>query len=363
MTAEHTPLLSVEGLTKVFATRQHGSWFRTKRGVLSAVTDVSFTLDRGEVLGIVGESGCGKTTLARMILRLIEPSSGKVLLRGRDLMSLTRSEVRAYLRPAIRMVFQDPDAALNPAYTIGAGLARAIQMHSSDRKQDVTTMVAALLRRLGMGEEFAAKYPDELSGGEKRRVGICRALSTDPEIIVADEPLSGLDVVLQERVLQLLKTEQEARRFALILVSHDLDRVNQFCDSVLVMHGGRVVEQTVLRRNAEPIREQYRHPYSKMLQQARVDVIGTSARAGSANETADSVLNATSTSRSTTGCTFSPSCPRRRSLGNPPVCQETTPALVPLSDGQAVACHFPAESSVNVAADQSARDAMMIPIS
>lgn len=272
MNAGAAPLLSVDRLTKVFRTRGRRSWFRREDVAVRAVSDVSFTLDRGEVLGIVGESGSGKTTVARMILRLIEPTRGRVLLRGRDVMSLTPAEVRSQLRPAVRMIFQDPDAALNPGYTIGFGLARAIGMDPANAQVDVATTIGTLLERVGLDESFASKYPDELSGGEKRRVGICRALATDPAIIVADEPLSGLDVMLQERVLELLKTEQERRQFALVLVSHDLDRVNQVCDRVLVMQGGRVVEQVTLRRNAGPVREQYCHPYSVLLQQARVDV-------------------------------------------------------------------------------------------
>ena len=339
MSAGATPLLAADGLTKVFRTQGHGSWFRRKHGALRAVWDVSFVLNRGEVLGIVGESGSGKTTVARMILRLVEPSSGTVLLRGRDVMAMTPLEVRAHIRPAVRMIFQDPDAALNPAYTIGFGLARAIRMHAKEQEHDVSGTVATLLQRVDLDESFAAKYPDELSGGEKRRVGICRALATDPAIIVADEPLSGLDVVLQERILELLKSEQEKRQFALILVSHDLDRVNQVCDRVLVMHGGRVVEQTTLRRNTGPIREQYRHPYSVLLQQARIDVGVSHAAVQAADTGGRSDQNGTSRPNDA-GCTFARSCPRRVAMDDPAICWELVPPLIATATGQAVACHF-----------------------
>lgn len=338
MSADATPLLAADGLTKVFRTQERGSWLRRKHGTLRAVSDVSFVLNRGEVLGIVGESGSGKTTVARMLLRLVEPSSGTVMLRGRDVMAMTPPEVRAHIRPSVRMIFQDPDAALNPAYTIGFGLARAIRMHAKEQAHDVSGTVSTLLQRVGLDESFAFKYPDELSGGEKRRVGICRALATDPEIIVADEPLSGLDVVLQERILELLKSEQEKRQFALILVSHDLDRVNQVCDRVLVMHGGRVVEHTTLRRNTGPIREQYRHPYSVLLQQARIEV-GVFHAAVHADTDGHSGRNGTSQPNDA-GCTFARSCPRRVAMDDPAICWESVPPLVETATGQAVACHF-----------------------
>ena len=339
MTASATPLLSVNGLTKVFRSVERGPWLRRKRVALRAVSNVSFALNRGEVLGIVGESGSGKTTVARMILRLVEPTSGTVTLAGRDVLAMTPSQVREEIRPDVRMIFQDPDAALNPAYTIGFGLARAIRMHLKDADQDVDGTVARLLQRVGLHESFAGKYPDELSGGEKRRVGICRALATEPRIIVADEPLSGLDVVLQERILELLKSEQEKRQFALILVSHDLDRVNQVCDRVLVMHGGRVVEQTTLRRDAGPIREQYRHPYSVLLQQARIDVGTSQASLLVVDGDVPAGRNGAEASKDE-GCSFARSCPRRVALDDPAICWESVPPLVATTADQAVACHF-----------------------
>lgn len=336
MIAEAEPLLAVEGVSKTFTTREGGSWFRRRTGLRHAVNGVSFTLRPGEVLGIVGESGSGKTTVARMIVRLIAPTSGKVVFAGRDVGAMTDDEVRATLRPAVRMIFQDPDSALNPGYTIGFGLARALTLHAAGKAIDVDSTVATLLERVGLAPSFAEKYPDELSGGEKRRVGICRALATDPRLIVADEPLSGLDVVLQERVLELLKREQEQRGFALILVSHDLDRVNQVCDRVLVMHGGRVVEHATLRRGAAPIREQYRHPYSILLQQARIDVGGFD---GNSNGVDDHLFAGDRRQRDS-GCSFARSCGRRHTMGDPAQCWESVPALETIGAGQSVACHF-----------------------
>ncbi len=333
------PLLSVDGLTKVFGGRARTALFQRERQPTRAVTDVSFSINRGEVLGIVGESGSGKTTLARMILRLIEPTRGSVMLHGRNVLGMSSDDVRTHVRPVIRMIFQEPDAVLNPGYTIGFGLTRAILTQpASDSACDVDGQVAKLLTCVGLDASYASKYPDELSGGEKRRVGICRALATNPEIIVADEPLSGLDVVLQERVLELLKSEQAVRGFALILVSHDLDRVNQVCDRVMVMHGGRVVEHVTLRRNEGAIREQYQHPYSILLQSARVDSEGFDAVTHLAE--IDVTGDGTTNRPAGVGCSFAPSCARRSVLGDPPVCWTAMPPLEPIATDQSVACHF-----------------------
>ena len=248
MNESTVPLLVVGGLTKCHAIPSR-TWTRAEAASVCTVRDVSFTLERGEVLGIIGESGSGKTTLARMLLRLVEPTSGSVRLDGRDVLQMDANEERSFLRPRARMIFQDPDSALNPAYTIGVGLARAIRLH--DRAiidTDVEARVRTLLDAVGLPASTARQYPDQLSGGEKRRIGISRALCTNPSLLVADEPLSGLDVVLQEHVLSLLLAEQARRQFGLLLVSHDLDRVRQVCDRVLVMHEGRVVETVAVQR-------------------------------------------------------------------------------------------------------------------
>lgn len=341
-----SPIMTVTGLSKRFVERSAFPT-RTGRQEQHAVSDVSFQLNQGEVLGIVGESGSGKTTLARMLLRLIEPTSGSVLLHGRNILTMTAQQVSTHVRPTIRMIFQEPDAVLNPGYTIGVGLARAIAMQSNAASANVGDTIAVLLQRVGLDASFANKYPDQLSGGEKRRIGICRALVTNPEIIVADEPLSGLDVVLQERVLELLKSEQQRRGFALILISHDLDRVNQVCDRVLVMHSGRIAEQTVLRRDGHALREQYRHPYSLQLQQARVDRDGLDVLASLDD------IDDTPTALVGLGCSFAPWCGRRRALHDPPACWASMPPLVAVAPGHMVACHFAIEQTSNVISRQS----------
>ena len=340
--SEVSTLLSVRGLTKRYPAPR-AFWSRGSSEPVCTVFDVSFDLDRGEVLGIVGESGSGKTTVSRMVLRLVEPTSGSVTLEGRDVLSLPADQVRAFLRPRARMIFQDPDAALNPAYPIGEGLARAIRLHDIGAT-DVSARVEALLDAVGIDASYARKYPDQLSGGEKRRVGVSRALSTNPSLIVADEPLSGLDVVLQEHVLSLLVAEQERRQFGLVLVSHDLDRVQQVCDRVLVMLGGRVVESMSLRRDGLISEPRYRHPYSQALHAARQRVGGSlsvtaelvavlpdeAERHGMVKPGADGV-----------GCVWAGRCARQVRLEYPAVCRQQSPTLSIVGDGHLFACHFP----------------------
>jgi ABC-type glutathione transport system ATPase component len=336
-------LLHVSGLTKRYPkSRSLLSRASGRGGTVCTVHDVSFVVARGDVLGIVGESGSGKTTVARMLLRLVEPSDGRIELDGRDILALDDDEVRSFLRPRARMVFQDPDAALNPAYPVGEGLARAIRLHDA-AATDVDRRVLALISAVGLDPSYALKYPDQLSGGEKRRLGISRALSTNPSLIVADEPLSGLDVVLQEHVLSLLLAEQLTRKFGLVLVSHDLDRVQQVCDRVLVMFGGRIVELAPIERGASEATETYRHPYSLALQAARERVGGgkasmalpvveldrESARQTMVTPGADGV-----------GCVWAGRCERQMSLNAPRACREETPVLSAVADGHFVACHF-----------------------
>jgi ABC-type glutathione transport system ATPase component len=273
MIVDEEPILRVEGVSKQFTQRGMPALFGgSSRQTLNAVSNVSFVVRPRELVGIVGESGSGKTTLARMLLGLVKPSSGKVLFRGRDVFARNNAETFSLLRARVRMIFQHPDAVLNPAYPIGVGLAKAMRLHLRASGDEIDRRVEELLRRVGLAGSHAQKYPDELSGGEKRRVGVCRALSTKPEIVVADEPFSGLDVVLQERIIAMLASEQRERGFALVLVSHDLDCVNQLCDRVLVMHAGCIVEDAKIASGLGLTEQEFTHPYSKALQSARASL-------------------------------------------------------------------------------------------
>jgi len=327
-------VLTVEGVSREFEGARPSILSRRRERSVLAVRDVSFNVHVGEIVGIVGESGSGKTTLARMLVRLLRPSTGTVRLAGRDIHDMPEDQVRREVRPRLRMIFQDPDASLNPAYTIGTGLEKAIRLHAGGANTNAREKVTELLSRVGMDGSYRDTYPDELSGGEKRRLGICRALATDPQVIVADEPLSGLDVVLQERVLQLLLSERERRGFALVLVSHDLDRVHQVCDRVLVMLGGRVVEEVHLRRGEARMR----HPYSVLLHDARDGWSGSEEMAGAGTQ---GEREGEGRRAALEGCVVSSWCGARRSLGSPAVCEQVAPASVGVGEEHAVACHFP----------------------
>lgn len=342
MTIANAPLMEVEKLSKTFETRRWHWGSRTTQQV-HAVREATFTLHQGETIGIVGESGSGKTTLARMLLHLAKPSSGRILFKGTDTSVLDEEGVRTVLRPSIRMVFQDPDATLNPAYSVGVGLHRALLLHDTTLL-DPMRRVEESLGSLGLDASFVRKYPDELSGGEKRRIGICRALLTRPDVVVADEPLSGLDVLLQEMVLGLLVREQRRRGFGLILVSHDLDRVNQVCDRVLVMHSGHIVEDMRIRRNGSQPNEAYQHPYSRMLRSVRVETTSATARTGSwAVRSAQSGDKPTSS----IACPVLAQCTLRPLIGSPSRCTDERPALLardPSNPDHLVACHFVADA-------------------
>ncbi len=334
-------LMDVQDVRKTFHAARPW-WTPPTAREVHAVRGATFSLHRGETIGIVGESGSGKTTLARLLVQLINPTGGRIHFKGIDTSTLNADAIRTLVRPFVRMVFQDPDATLNPAYSTGAGLLRALRLHDNTLS-DPQRRVKEVLAALGLDESFFRKYPDELSGGEKRRIGICRALLTNPDVIVADEPLSGLDVVLQELVLGLLMREQRRRGFGLILVSHDLDRVNQVCDRVLVMHSGRIVEDTRIIRQDGRANESYRHPYSRMLRGVRIEAkVGRLMTADWAVPLAPSDFGVASDH----GCALREQCTLWPAIGSPQRCAVEAPALAPspgMDPHHLVACHFAGE--------------------
>jgi peptide/nickel transport system ATP-binding protein len=246
-------VLEVRQLSKSFPLRE-GLW---KRRDFKAVQDVSFTLRRGHTLGVVGESGSGKTTLGLTLLRLHEPTSGEVLLEGRNLLDLRGAERQA-LRRRIQIVFQNPYASLNPRYTVGQTLLEPLRIHrigADDQERGQRAL--ALLQRVGMGEEAMARYPHEFSGGQRQRIAIARALTLSPEVLVLDEAVSALDVSVQAQVLNLLRDLQDELGLAYVFISHDLAVVRFMADEVMVMQGGRVVEQASARQILSQPREDY----------------------------------------------------------------------------------------------------------
>lgn len=252
------PLLRVENLKKYFSI-QSGLWGRPTQRVF-AVDDVSFDLQAGETLGLVGESGCGKSTLGRTLLRLYEPTAGRVLFDGVDLASLTARELRAR-RKDMQIIFQDPYSSLNPRFTIGQTLAEPFSIHRTVPAREIADRVAGLLTEVGLPPDVADRYPHEFSGGQRQRIGIARAIALRPKLVVADEPVSALDVSIQSQILNLLQDLRTRLNLAFVLVAHDLAVIEHMSDRVAVMYLGRIVEYAPAR----DLYRQPRHPYTQAL--------------------------------------------------------------------------------------------------
>ena len=245
-------LLDVKGLKK---------YFPTKRGLLHAVDDVTFTIDRGKTLGVVGESGCGKSTTGRAILRLLEPTGGQVLFEGEDVAALDKAALR-HKRKEMQIIFQDPFSSLNPRKTISQTIAEPLKLHHIiDDNQERMQKVLEIMETVGLAERFVNTYPHELEGGRRQRIGIARALALDPKFIVCDEPVSALDVSIQAQILNLMNEIQEQRGLTYMFITHDLSVVNHFSDDIAVMYLGRLIEKAP----SETLFSNPVHPYTQAL--------------------------------------------------------------------------------------------------
>jgi len=253
-----TPLLKVRGLTKRYPVRT-GSLSSTRRW-LQAITDVDFDINSGETLGLVGESGCGKTTVGRSVLRLIEPSSGEIFFDGADLRSL-RGEALRTVRKNMQIVFQDPYGSLNPRMNVHSIIGEPLRIHEKINGDELDLRVIELLERVGLPEISRFRFPHEFSGGQRQRIGIARAIALNPKLIVCDEAVSALDVSIQAQILNLLRELQEDLGLAYLFISHDLNVVRHGADRVAVMYLGRIVETA----DTNIIFENPRHPYTKAL--------------------------------------------------------------------------------------------------
>lgn len=317
------PLLRVERLKTYFPVLR--GLFRKKVGDVRAVDDISFDILPGETLGLVGESGCGKTTVGRTILQLERATDGKVLFEGRDLNTLTPAELRA-ARSDFQIVFQDPYSSLNPRMTVGATLREAVELHTPSRGEEADDEVGALLERVGLQRSYAARYPHEFSGGQRQRIGIARALASSPKFIVCDESVSALDVSIQAQVLNLLADIQRERGIAYLFIAHDLSVVRHISDRVAVMYLGRIVELAP----TDALFAAAEHPYTQALLSA-IPVPNPRAVRQRILLQGDvpSPLNPPS------GCAFHPRCPYATDL-----CRRERPALETRNPGHQVACHY-----------------------
>ena len=317
------PILSVEGLTKHFT--QTKGFPRPVTTTVRAVDGVSFHVGEAEAFGLVGESGCGKSTAARALMRLIEPDAGAITFAGQDLRA-ARGPALTALRRRIQIVFQDPYSSLNPARTIGQTLAEPLRVHGVARGAEARSRAAALLEEVGLPPDAASRHPHAFSGGQRQRIGIARALALEPDLVVADEPVSALDVSVQAQVLMLLKDLQSRRGLAFVFVSHDLAVIRWFCTRVAVMYLGRIVEQgPVAQVFARP-----RHPYTRILRDA--SPIPDPTRRGTLPRVTGEIPSA---ANPPPGCHFHPRCPRRL-----PVCSTAYPAWTG-NNAQGFACHNP----------------------
>lgn len=250
------PHLEIRDLHTHFS-KSHGGLFGQKKELVRAVDGVSFTVEKGEILGLVGESGCGKTTLSRTLMQLLRPTSGSIRLHGTEMTTLPAAQVRTR-RLDFQMVFQDPFASLNPRMTISATLREAIRRrHPKARGEDLSRRIAELMETVGLDPRFQRKYPHEFSGGQRQRIAIARALAPEPELILADEPVSALDVSIQSQILNLLKKLREDLGLTMIFISHDLGVVRYLADRILVMYQGKIIEEGEAEELFQNPREEY----------------------------------------------------------------------------------------------------------
>ncbi len=322
---ESGPLLEIRGLTKQFhVTRRQG--VRTRRDVVHAVDGIDLTIGVGETLGLVGESGCGKTTAGRAIMRLIEPTAGTVSLSGVDIGTLKGEALRDALRH-MAFVFQDPFAALDPRMLVRDIVTEPLRAHGMITRNEIPERAKSLLETVGLRPEFAGRYPHEFSGGQRQRIGIARAIASDPKIVILDEPISALDISIRAQILNLLEDLQSAKGLSYLFIAHDLSVVRHICDRVSVMYLGIIVEEG----SSDSVFRSPKHPYTSALLEA-IPIADPSVR----KERKLLEGDVPSPVDIPSGCRFRTRCPFAEDI-----CKTETPLLRDFGNGQRAACHFP----------------------
>ena len=315
-------LLEAKNIVKKFPIK--GGFFGRTKGHVHALNDVTLSVEKGQTLGLVGESGCGKTTLARLIMRLMEPNSGKVIFDGQEITRLKESKLRP-MRRRFQMIFQDPFSSLNPRMTVGQILTEPLVVHKIGAGEKRRDLVFEMLNKVGLSPEAFGKYPHEFSGGQRQRVGIARALMLYPQLVVADEPVSALDVSIQAQIINLMQALQKEMNLTYLFIAHDLKVVRHLSQRITVMYLGHVAEELASQELALA-----RHPYTHALLSA-VPIPDPKLKRQKIILKGDvpSPIDLPS------GCVFRTRCPYAQ-----PLCAEKIPILEEISPGHRVACHF-----------------------
>jgi len=332
-----TPLVEAQDLVKVFPIR--GGILQRTIAEVQAVDGVNLRINRGEALGLVGESGCGKTTIGRLVLRLIDPTAGRIIFDGTDITTMSGRALRPFRR-RMQIIFQDPYASLDPRSTVGNSIGDGLRIHGLGDSAERRRRVTAIMDKVGLQRYHARRYPHEFSGGQRQRIGIARALVLEPDLIICDEPVSALDVSIQAQVLNLLRELQQELGLTYLFIAHNMGVVEHISDRVAVMYLGKVAELADRRT----IYDDARHPYTQALMSA-IPVPDPELRRKRILLSGDvpSPVNPPS------GCRFHPRCWLREQLGNPENCVIDEPELRPVAQAHHVACHYAEQSRERLA--------------
>jgi peptide/nickel transport system ATP-binding protein len=334
------PLIRIEGIKKYFPITR-GILFQHRVGDVHAVDGVDLEVYPGQTLGLVGETGCGKSTLARVVMRLFEPTEGKIFFEGRDITHVHGKELRA-LRRDMQMIFQDPYASLNPRKTIGTIIGTPFRLHGTVPRNKIKGETQQLMELVGLNPEHYNRYPHEFSGGQRQRIGVARSLALRPKLIVCDEPVSALDVSIQAQILNLLDDLQEEFNLTYLFIAHDLSVVKHVSDRVAVMYLGKIVEMA----EGATLYQNPKHPYTGALLSA---VPVADPKIARARQRIILEGDVPSPIDPPSGCRFHPRCPRAQF----PICRDEEPLLTAQHEGQVAACHFPLEDRSIVAPSES----------